>query len=240
MIPYFILGLALLIAAIFFGRWFANADPKEVLKVLRWVAGIMALGFAALLLIFGRNLLMPLLMFALATLMFRGGLLWKRLKAATGPSPGQTSEISTRFLKMTLDHDSGLMSGEVLEGQFVGRRLDQLSFAELLDLLGECQAGDAQSASVLEAYLDRTQPEDWREAAGAEAGADGAGNAAGDSRGFMTKEEAYAVLGLKEGAGKDEVREAHRRLMQKIHPDHGGSNYLAAKINQAKSLLLGE
>ena len=106
----------------------------------------------------------------------------------------------------------------------------------------ECRAEDAQSAAGLEAYLDKTAGETWREAAGAGTGGAGAGAGAGGPSGGgpRSRDEALEILGLEPGATRDEVREAHRRLMQKVHPDHGGSNYLAAKINQAKELLLGE
>ena len=120
---------------------------------------------------------------------------------------------------------------------FVGRLLDEMELGDLIALLAECRAEDAQSASVLEAYLDRTQGEAWRDAA-ARGGA-GAGPRA-PSGGAMSPDEAYGILGLEAGASRAEIHEAHRSLMQKVHPDHGGSNYLAAKINQAKALLLGE
>ena len=206
----------------------------EPLSLVLIVGGIVAL----FLIFFGRHvlaaLLLPLLPLLLLMLL-RSRALWQRIKAAAGPTPGQASEIATRFLKMTLDHDSGVMSGEVLDGRFAGRRLEELGLAELVELWRECRAEDTQSAAVLEAYLDRTQGESWREAAGAAPG----GESAAADGGPMTREEAYGILGLEPGAGEAEIREAHRRLMQKIHPDHGGSNYLAAKINQAKDLLLG-
>jgi len=186
-------------------------------------------------------------------LVLRWRSLINRVKAAAGPSEGQTSTVETMFLRMWLDHDSGAMSGQVLRGGFQGRMLDDLSLSDLLTLLDECRAADQQSTVVLEAYLDRTQPDDWRGAgAGAGAGEErgagtggsyqgggrGGGAGARTSGGAMTREEAYEVLGLKPGASTDEIKDAHKRLMLKMHPDQGGSTYLAAKINQAKDLLL--
>jgi hypothetical protein len=132
------------------------------------------------------------------------------------------------------------MTGLVKEGRFHGRALEDLGIEELVDLWAECRAEDAQSAAVLEAYLDRTQDEAWREAAQRAYGGARAGPRPPSGPGAMSQEEAYEILGLEPGAGPEEIHEAHRRLMQKIHPDHGGSNYLAAKINQAKARLLGE
>ena len=134
---------------------------------------------------------------------------------------------------MSLNHDTGEMNGEVLQGRFRGRNLDTLSKEELMELLRECRAQDDQSASVLEAYLDRMHGDDWRDEA--DARSDG-----GTATGTMTQEEAYEVLGLERGATREQIVEAHRHLMQKLHPDRGGSTYLAAKINQAKDLLLGD
>lgn len=236
--PYLILGIALLIAFIFFARWFVDTDPKVIAKAARSGVIVLVVIGALVLLFAGRQALVAiwfLLPFVLPLLLWRR--IKHRMKAAQGPTPGQQSEITTRFLRMALDHDSGEMDGEVREGPFAGQRLSQLAQLELQALWQDCQA-DAQSLAVLEAYLDRTQGPDWREAMGAGARDSGAGAAAG--AGAMSREEALAVLGLEEGAGAAEIRAAHRRLMQKIHPDHGGSDYLAAKINQAKDLLLGD
>jgi len=234
MLPYFLLGLALFAGVLLSLRWFVNAEPAQVAKALRWTLVGAAVVVGLVLVFAGRHVLLFFLLPALVPLLLRSRTLWRRAKAAAGPAPGRTSEVTTRFLRMVLDHDSGEMSGEILEGAFAGRELAQLDQAELIALWRECRAADAQSAAVLEAYLDRTLGTDWREAAGA-----AGGEAAAGPEG-MSRQDAYEILGLEPGASDSDIRDAHRRLMQKVHPDHGGSNYLAAKINRAKELLLGE
>ena len=149
--------------------------------------------------------------------------------ASPGPTPGQTSEVETAFLRMQLDHDTGEMDGSVVQGRYEGRALRGLDLAELLELLNECRS-DRQSMAVLEAYLDRIH-EDWRERRGPPPGPSSDG---------MDEDEARAVLGVGPDATREEIVTAHRRLMQRLHPDRGGSDYLAAKLNAAKVLLLSE
>ena len=232
MIAYFILGICLLVGFLLLARWFVMTEPSKVVPVVRWVVVVLAVIAGGYLLWGGRHALATFAILFLLPALPQFRALWHRMKAARGPSPGQTSEVKTRFIRMTLHHDSGVMDGDILEGQFRGRTLEDLNHGELIELWRECRAADAQSAAVLEAFLDRTQTESWREAAGAAPGSAPGGGA-------MTRDEAFDILGLEPGAGDDEIQEAHRRLMQKIHPDHGGSNYLAAKINEAKDLLLG-
>ena len=157
-------------------------------------------------------------------------------RAGGNPSGGRSSTIETRYLRMSLDHDTGAMNGTVLEGSLQGRLLSELGLEQLVELLAECRAADPQSAAVLEAYLDRAHSDDWRDAYGQGAEQTSSATASGGS---MSRDEAYAILGLEPQATEEDIRSAHRRLMQKIHPDRGGSDYLAAKINQAKDLLLG-
>ena len=157
-----------------------------------------------------------------------------RIKSATGPRGGQTSSISTRYLDVTLDHDSGAMDGTVREGSFAGRRLAELDLEQLQSLLAEYRREDAQSAAVLEAYLDREHGSAWRDAAQASEG----DAARPPTAAHMSADEARQILGVEPDAERDEIVSAHRRLMQKLHPDRGGSGYLAAKINQAKDVLL--
>jgi len=175
---------------------------------------------------------------ALLPWLLRARALKKMWKAAKGPSAGQSSNVSTSSLAMTLDHDTGEMDGMILDGPFEGRRLSDLDDVLLLDLYRWMAAHDDQGARLLEAFLDRTLGATWRETAGAGSADAGTGEAAGS--GPMSREEAYQVLGLEPGADAESVRKAYRRLMQHAHPDKGGSPYIAAKINAAKDLLLSD
>lgn len=237
MFSYFILGLTLLVLVILVAQWLLTADPKNIARTLRWAYrwALPALGVVFLLFVLMTGGLKTLIFTALILLPF----IWnlrimrqRRAKAARGPSPGQASEVNTRFISMTLDHDSGEMSGVVLDGSFRGARLEDLELPKLVELWQECAAEDPESAAVLEAYLDRTQGADWRGMAGA-----GEGETA-TAAGPMSETEALEILGLEADADKEEIVAAHHKLLRKIHPDAGGSNYLAAKINAAKELLL--
>jgi len=161
--------------------------------------------------------------------------------ALGGVDGGQRSSIRTRFLEMTLDHASGDLEGLVLEGEAQGQRLSALGLDQLLRLLELYRREDTQSAALLEAYLERTQGTAWRQS---DEGQRGTGDRRqghqAPSGGVMNREEALAILGLAPGADEATIRDAHRRLMQRLHPDRGGSDYLAAKLNEAKRVLLGD
>jgi hypothetical protein len=146
-------------------------------------------------------------------------------------SPGQTSQVRSHFLEMTLDHDSGALSGRIVAGPHAGRLLDDFDLGELAAMI---PSFDGESVALLESYLDRRFPA-WRENA---QGNSASGQRRAPSRGKMTDEEAYQILGLQPGAGRDEIGRAHRALMKKLHPDQGGSTYLAARVNEAKDTLL--
>ncbi len=166
--------------------------------------------------------------------------LWQMLRSRTAKSAygsagaSDSSSIRTRFLLMQLQHATGDMDGEVLEGSFNGRRLSTLSMEQLLVLAQECLQ-DADSLQILEAYLDRVHP-DWR--SGQASSSQQAHAAPPATESAMSETEALEILGLQRGATRDEVVQAHRRLMQKLHPDRGGSDYLARKINLARDYLL--
>jgi hypothetical protein len=161
------------------------------------------------------------------------------LAAGSGPAPTgpPQSEIKTRFLHIILVHSTGMMDGKVLEGTLQGSDLSNLSLEQLLFLLDECRV-DGDSLNVLQAYLDR-QHEGWREQYGGKGGGKDAGGN-GVASGNLTRQQAYEVLGLDSGASREEIINAHRKLIQKMHPDRGGSTYLAARINEAKDQLMGK
>ena len=246
-----LIGLVLLVAGIQILRWFARAEVKTVRKTINW-GGLaliaLVIGFLAATGRIGGAIAGLLALMAWAwrimsmvhmgrqfSSMFRSFRFSHGGSAGTESSSG-ASEVDSVFLKMRLDHGTGAMGGEVKRGRFQGRRLADLALADLLLLLAEVQA-DPDSLGLLEAYLDRAHP-DWREAAGAERGSQ-----APSPQTAMTAEEAYRILGISPGPGGTppstaEIKAAYRRLMGQLHPDHGGSDYLAAKVNQAKDFLL--
>lgn len=237
MIVWLLVGIALAVAIALILRGFVGADPKSVAKILRWTA-VGLVGLLGLALI-GTGRLSQAIMLAsvLVPLFVRWKAVWNRVKAAAGPKPGQTSAVETGLLAMELDHDTGSLDGRIKSGRFAARRLGELGLAELIELLRECAASDPSSVPLVEAFLDRAHP-DWRRMHPGAADGGGADRAGGFA-GAMTPAEAREILGVGEGAGEDEIRDAHRKLMMKNHPDQGGSTYLATKINQAKDVLLG-
>jgi hypothetical protein len=233
---FFLAGCALLVLLILAGRFLAGADPRKLAGGLRKAAGVAAFAAAGFLLLRGAlPIAIPLAAFGLA-LMRRGGGIGIGGPFGSSHKPGQKSQVRTDRLEMELDHDSGQMDGRCLKGRFAGRTLASLSDAEALELLAELRAAGAQEKALIEAYLDWRLP-GWRDDdaakdSGARAGRNGPRGTS------MSREEARAVLGVGASANEDEIRQAHRRLMMKMHPDQGGSTYLAARINEAKEVLL--
>jgi hypothetical protein len=242
LLPAFLLGIAILVGMLLIFRWYVSAEPKTVLKVLKW-AGIGVVAAVVLFLaVTGRlgwalGAAMVLLPWALRIVRTaRTARSFARMAAGAG---GRTSNVETRFLRMSLDHDSGELDGEIVEGPYAGRRLGALTRTEMMALLDLCRNEDHQSAQILEAYLDRVHPE-WRDGDADQAGrGDGGARGSRGGDGAMTREEAYRVLGLEPGASEAEIKSAYHRLIAGLHPDKGGSTFLAAKVNQAKEVLLG-
>lgn len=240
LIVFALIGLGLLI------HWFVRTEPRQVLKTLRWAGLALAVIVGVILIATKQFQLIYALAIFLLPWLLRVRAFRNRMKSARGPTPGQASEVRTRFVVMQLDHDTGHMDGVVQEGPFAGRMLSDLSLDDAVDLFRQAVAEDEASAQVLQAYLERMHGEDWRARAGGAGGGAGAGagtaggGSAGPGPGPIGVEEARAILGVGPGASDDEIKRAHRSLMKQFHPDHGGSDYLAARINEAKEVLLGD
>lgn len=236
------LARILLIAAVLVGLYFlirhVRRFPTATPRILRTAA---VAGVAGLLLLLiargGAEIAVPLLT-VLAPLLIRwlnARPLPSLTRSGSGSSAGNSdqSTVTTRFLRMTLNHETGIMSGVVLTGSWVGKSLSELEMEDVLGLWRECQI-DPQSVAVLESYLDRQGPSSWRDTL-REAGQTSSGV---DHPAGLGLSEAYQMLGLQPGASREEIQAAYRRLIQRLHPDHGGSAYLASCLNRARELLL--
>jgi DnaJ-domain-containing protein 1 len=237
--PTLIAGAVAVILLYSLLQMFRAANPVVLARAVKIGGGVVALAVAAFTGIKGE------LAVAVPLGIFGAGLLgWSPFGASgfssigglfggsnAGRSSGQASRVRSQFIDMSLDHDSGELKGQIVAGPHAGHSLDAFDLPQLTAMM---PGFDAESVSLLEGYLDRRFPA-WRQ--------DAQGDAAGGqsrpaSSGKMTNEEAYQILGLQPGAGRDEIGRAHRALMKKLHPDQGGSTYLAARVNEAKDTLL--
>jgi hypothetical protein len=229
--PTLFIGLLVLILGLWLLKSFARTNPKDVIRVGRTAGGIVALAGAAFLGARGElSVAVPLGITGLGILGWWPGNPLGILGRGS-PSGGQTSKVRSNFLDVTLDHDSGAMTGTIVAGRLKGTPLDQLEVSALIALMEEF---DPESRDLLAAYLDRRHPR-WRENT-QDSSATGDRRPSRSSK--MTEEEAYQILGLQPGASAEDIGRAHRGLMKKLHPDQGGSTYLAARVNEAKEVLL--
>ena len=209
---------------------FLKADARKIATAMRVAGPAMAGIIGIILLVAGRA--------GIGGMLLSGAAAWyvrSRARVRAQPSKGKSSTVRTAAIEMELDHDSGRLEGMVLAGSFEGRQLSDLDLEELLEFGGELTA-DSESLQLLETYLDGRFPV-WRAHSQANMGS---GQAGAPASGSMTKQEAYEILGLEPGAGAADIRKAHRRLMQRLHPDLGGTSFLAARVNEAKEILLSD
>ncbi len=152
---------------------------------------------------------------------------FQQFGAANDDNSGSTA--STGELSMSLDHASGTIEGEVLQGPYANRKLSSLNDEEVADLYHSLR--EEESRRLLESYVERHRPNMGTSEQGGE-------KQQATSEGQMTIQRAADILGVKPQATRDEIVAAHRRLIQHLHPDQGGSSYLAAEINEARRILL--
>lgn len=262
--PEILIGIAALVGILILLQLFISASPRALARAIRLV-GVAGLAIAAGVLFYLRQSTFGFIAACMAYGLFTQGHIYpsgwpargfpfawwfpmaglfrapRRPRGRTSSQSGRTSRVATVWIEVELDHDSGEMQGEVLQGRFASKTLASLSPDDLIALYGDAGAADAETARLLEAYLDRRLGPDWRlkqqEQQSAKDDQREAPRGRRDSG--MSRDEAYRVLGLQSGASEDEIRAAHKKLMMQNHPDRGGSDYLASKINEAKDALLG-
>lgn len=229
----FLYGVAIVGLVWWLARMFTRSNPAALAKMMKLIGGGTALGAAGLLALRGR---MDFAIFAFGIAAWLFG--WSSFGrgAAKPKAPGQSSRVRSELIEMELDHETGEMRGRVTPPEGPTVDLHSMEQDNLLDLYRHCLTADPDGARLLEAYMDRRFP-GWRKDADPDpdARASSSGRA---GAGAMSEQEAYEILGLQPGAGDDEIRAAHRSLMKKLHPDQGGSTYLASRVNRAKDVLL--
>ena len=244
--PMLVAGLLLLWLSSILLRGFMRGNPAAMARMVRQGGGIAALLLAVLMILRGEfNLALLSAMAGLWLLGQRAAPTFGSFRAGTngfsgrprGPAPQQV-RVRTDLLDVVVDRRTGTVRGGFTAGPAAGRELDALSRAECVAGYRWCRSVDLKGAELLEVYLDGRFA-GWREAGdfgentrGAKTGS----GAWGPVR--MPDHEAYHVLGLAEGASREEVTRAHRRLMKQYHPDHGGSTAMAARVNEAKDVLM--
>lgn len=230
--PQILIALTIIFAGLWVIRKMAKLGPAAASTFVQKVAGAVVMAFSGLLLLRGQ-LSVATALFAIGaglfgkSSIFPNGFNWGKAK-----TPGQTSTVTTSLLAMVLDHDSGAMAGHIISGPLAGRALSELNDIELRSFYVSCQSAQDQSFALLEAWIARERS-NWRGGDSGQAG----GKRTAQS---LSKSDAYDLLGLKPGSSVDEIKAAHKRLMKEFHPDKGGTDYLAAKINEAKDVLLGD
>ncbi len=234
MVIYLLGGLLLLWFVLAGLKSFSRAKPAALALLLKRSGGVAAIASAIFLLLRGR-IEMAVGLGSLGAWLLGGGRGSNLFTSLGGSRPPRTSCVRSAMIEMELDHDSGALHGTILAGPDEGRSLDQLTRPQCVSLYGLCCRDDPDGARLLQVYLDRRFP-GWQ--AAGEAHADARGSNPGRRPATMSEEEAYEVLGLEKGASREDVVRSHRLLMKKLHPDHGGTTSLAARVNEAKDVLM--
>jgi hypothetical protein len=234
MLPRLIVILALLALLFFLLKRFNRLSKEKQKKISKTVI-FSALGLLLVVLVLSGRLswvfaaagaVLPLIPRLMRFALSFGPTVWPYLKRFQQNRQGH---MQSRFIKLQIDMLSGELKGEVLEGEQAGQKLQDLTLSQLQQLLQTYQSEDIDSANLLQAYLNRVHP-GW-------SGAD-SGSTYTPSNSQMTEQQAREILGVSAEADKKEIGKAHKRLMQKLHPDRGGSDYLAVQVNQARDLLI--
>ena len=224
-------GITALVLVLLF--LFLNSSPARIRRIFAWTLGFILLGTVVFFLYRTNGSFLWTLLFVLLPLFMRLKGILNQIrnftKTARGPSEGQSSSVQTEFLEMTLEHDSGKMTGIIKKGRFSGNRLEKLNLDELVQLLEEAR-DDPKTTQLLENFLEINHGTEWKTR---ESSSNNTGNSLD-----MDIDQALEILGLAPNPTKSQIIDAHRRLILANHPDRGGSTFLASQINKAKEVLL--
>jgi hypothetical protein len=246
---FVVAGFLVVWLALYGLRAFAQANPSVLIRLVNWGAGLGALVVALLFALRGRidfAVGLGLIGIWLIVMAKRNGPLRAMASKASGKRAfmrggasraSGVSRVRSAVIEMELDHATGVISGTILAGPDEGKSLNRLSRLQCETLRALCLREDPEGARFLEAYLDRRFP-GWRAASKDEPDTWGRRPAVAARSGVMTEDEAYEVLGLRKGATRDDVVRSHRSLIKKLHPDQGGSTDFAARVNEAKDVLM--
>ncbi len=246
--PFVLAGFVVIWLALYALKSFAHANPSILMTALGWTGGVGVLGLALLFGLRGRfdfAVGLGLIGFWLVMAASQKSSQRRSFNVFTGRAASRggsarasgVSRVRSAVIEMELDHATGVISGTVLAGPEEGKSLNRLSRMQCETLRGLCLRDDPEGARLLEAYLDRRFP-GWRAASKGEPDTWGRRPAVAARSGAMTEDEAYEVLGLRKGATRDDVVRSHRSLIKKLHPDQGGSTDFAARVNEAKDVLM--
>jgi hypothetical protein len=144
------------------------------------------------------------------------------------------STVSTKYIEMMLDHESGKLSGKVIAGEFQNKLLDDLDQTQLSKLFDFCISNDIDSARLLENYLVDRFGENPSNSTNSN------NSDIASSTDEMSLSEALQILGLEDNPDNDEINKSYRKIMQQLHPDRGGNQYFSVKANQARKVLLNK
>ncbi len=228
--PRILLLVAIALLVWFWWRTFTKT-PKENRKPFLWKSAFwVTLGLSLLLVATGRMhwigaglaILVPVLKG-----LFTFGVRALPLLQLVGRFKTSPSQFQSKSLRLEVNFSTQKMDGDILAGEFSGQRLSALSDEQLQTLAASLKQTDREAYLLLQVYLFRNGPRDGQQY----------DRSAPTSDQSVSKTEAYQILGLTPEASKEEIIKAHKRLIQRLHPDRGGSDYLAAKINAAKDSL---
>jgi hypothetical protein len=230
-------GFLVLVLTIVALKAYTKAPPALLARLVKRVGGFAALASGALLLTRGRLDLAMFLCGIGLWLLGLWGLPAKGFRSTGTSRPNGVSRVRSAMIEMELDHVTGAIRGVILAGRDEGKQLDALTRSNLIEVHTTCLTDDPEGARLLEVYMDRRFP-GWRQTGNGERDTGRGGSGAAPRPGSITEDEAYEILGLKKGAARQDIARAHRDLMKKLHPDHGGTTDLAARVNEAKEVLM--